>query len=629
MLAIVIGIVALMVAIGIITRTSVLQRANTELTNTLETTQNLLSVIDDIMTERVKTAMSLLHKEIAIHGTAALGKEIAIGTRQVPDLLLGGQPQANRFELVDEIKKLSGSTATLFVKQQQDFVRITTNVMHDGQRAIGTVLDPNGKAMQSIRMDRAFFGQVDILGNPFLTGYTPIHDATGSVIGVSYVGYKADLEILKQSVQNSRILTQGLLIVLDDKQRIRMYSRHADEALVKTIVNDKPDTWLIETRTFAPWNYTLLAAIPKTEINTTIYSQIHIGWIIVLGLAVGLVMMMLLTVSIGRLVVRPIVDATQLASDIAKGRLDYQIHYHSNDEIGQLIQALHQMQIVLRCFVTDVTKTSQYMNTATSDLSQTTEETMQGATEQLHSTDQVAMAMTRMTTTVNEVAHHAEQAAAATQAADLETKHGLEITQTAVQSIQNLASNMLLAGNEMHELTEHSTRIGSVIDVIRGIAEQTNLLALNAAIEAARAGEQGRGFAVVADEVRTLASRTQDATKEIRSMIELLQAGAQQAETRVYDGQEQAQASVAQAEQVAVSLDQITSTVKGIHTMNEHIANAAKQQTTVAENVNNNLQHITQIADNTNIKAQRAVTAVTQLNELSSQLQHVVHRYHI
>ena len=196
-----------------------------------------------------------------------------------------------------------------------------------------------------------------------------------------------------------------------------------------------------------------------------------------------------------------------------------------------------------------------------------TERTNDGVQKQLMETDLVATAMTEMMATVTEVASNATQTATAANEANTEANTGSKVVLTAVSSIQDLASKLEDSARIIHQLEEGSIQIGTILDVIRGIAEQTNLLALNAAIEAARAGEQGRGFAVVADEVRTLASRTQESTQEIQAMIEKLQTYSKEAVVSMEQSQEQAKESVEQAELAGQSLNTITASIATINDM--------------------------------------------------------------
>ncbi len=217
--------------------------------------------------------------------------------------------------------------------------------------------------------------------------------------------------------------------------------------------------------------------------------------------------------------------------------------------------------------------------------------------EQKDEVDKVATAMTEMSATVHEVARNATEAAEAAQRADEETTKGKMVVSQAIEAIDLLANEVNDAAQVIHRLEQDSDEIGAVLDVIRGIAEQTNLLALNAAIEAARAGEQGRGFAVVADEVRTLAQRTQQSTQEIQNMIERLQSGAQDAVKAMEQGRSRAQVGVEQAAEAGTSLETIAQAVGTISDMNTQIATAAEEQSVVAEEINLNIVSISDMAD--------------------------------
>ncbi len=261
------------------------------------------------------------------------------------------------------------------------------------------------------------------------------------------------------------------------------------------------------------------------------------------------------------------------------------------------------------------------LNTATQNMTVISKETVTGVLKQQEETDQVATAMNEMTASVQEVARTATNAAEAARNADNEAKAGKQVVLETMQSIDTLASEVEKAAETLSELEADIGNIGAIVDVIRGITEQTNLLALNAAIEAARAGEHGRGFAVVADEVRTLAARTQSSTHEIEEMVERLQQGARAAVKVMNESRESAKTSVEKAASAGSALDTITAMISTMDEMSTQISNAANEQSSVAEDINRGIVNISQIADHTADGARATSEAVDTLSSLSSQLQ--------
>lgn len=301
----------------------------------------------------------------------------------------------------------------------------------------------------------------------------------------------------------------------------------------------------------------------------------------------------------------------------------------SEDEIGQTAMAFNRRMDKFQTLMQQITGATTQLATASEEVATVAKGSGQNLEKQRAETEQVATAMNEMSATVSEVASNASSAAGAAQNADNEAKGGQTIVQQTAEEIEKLATEVESAAEVIHQLEQDSENIGGVLDVIKGIAEQTNLLALNAAIEAARAGEQGRGFAVVADEVRTLASRTQESTQEIETMIDQLQKRAQTAVRVMEQGREQAQRGAEHAKEAAASLEAITRAVATINDMNTQIASAAEEQSTVAEEMNRNITTISQISEQTSAGSQQTTTASVELTKLAGQLQSLVGQFKI
>ncbi|WP_445261278.1 methyl-accepting chemotaxis protein [Pseudomonas sp. RL_15y_Pfl2_60] len=250
----------------------------------------------------------------------------------------------------------------------------------------------------------------------------------------------------------------------------------------------------------------------------------------------------------------------------------------------------------------------------------------QGSRDQFSRTDQVATAMHEMSATAQEVANHAGEAANAADDADRSAQQGEQVMQATIETITHMSQEIITTAEVIRQLEGDSSRISKVLEVIRGIAEQTNLLALNAAIEAARAGEAGRGFAVVADEVRTLAQRTAESTAEINQIISTVQTGASNAVRAIDSGQNLSNKGLEQVTQAGVTLQQITAAVEAIRDMNRQIATAAEEQTAVAEDISRNLTEITTIASENEKNVQRTESASKNLHSLSTGLSDVTQR---
>lgn len=314
---------------------------------------------------------------------------------------------------------------------------------------------------------------------------------------------------------------------------------------------------------------------------------------------------------------------------MAEGDLTAQVKITAQDEMQLIAADMNMMIEKINALVGQVISSANQVVITSEESVAASEDTRDGVNKQNMELELVATAMNEMSATVHEVANNAASTAEATRSADKEANNGRVVVNQTIQSINELSTEMQEASSVIKQLEADSESIGSVLDVIRGIAEQTNLLALNAAIEAARAGEQGRGFAVVADEVRTLASRTQDSTQEIQTMIEKLQQGSRNAVKVMDAGMEQTEKTVATAAEAGTTLETITAAVDHIASMNEQIASAAEEQSSVAEEINRNVVNVRDVAENTANNANQTANSSETLKGVASQLQGLVAEFKV
>jgi len=449
----------------------------------------------------------------------------------------------------------------------------------------------------------------------------PFFDAFKEQYGVEnalYIPDGADFKVFGTTLSDQQVI---------DKEFLRQ-AFGGTSANMRAEIDDQPfNLYFHEIRDFSgtPVGVLVLAknrSFYVDQVNYIRNTSLMIGGI---ALLIGLMISWLMGLSISR----PIQNAVLAMRDIAKGEGDLtrRLDTSGSDEIAHLSDAFNEFAEKIRQTVAQVSGVTVQLGTAAEELAVITRETADGVRQQEEETSQVATAMNEMTATVQEVARNAADAATSASTALEETEQGKMVVDATIGSISGLADEINSAAEVINNLETQSENIGSVLDVIRGIAEQTNLLALNAAIEAARAGEQGRGFAVVADEVRTLASRTQQSTEEIQHMIEQLQGGSRQAVKVMHHSNEQAQETVSQAGKAGQSLEDISRVVVAINDMNMQIANAAEEQGLVSEEVNRNVININDAVQKSSLGAGQTSEASDSLARLAAELQQLVQQF--
>jgi len=585
----------------------------------------VLSVTDVLMMQQTRSSMALLAERSATLGEASIGPEVTVAGKQVPELMFGGKGQANNFDLVDGVTKVAGGTATLFVKSADEYVRISTNVKKDGERATGTSLAPQGKAFAAIHAGKAYYGAVDILGTPYLTGYEPIRNAQGEVIGIKYVGYKVDLAVLNEIVAKSRLLQSGFLAVLDASGKVRFHSEHTSLDKVERLLKETSG-WVMTNQNFPAWGFSVVSAYPSEEAAKI--SRDRMVAILAVGAVSCLILIVLLTVMLRKMILQPLggepTEAIVFMSRVAAGDLTLAMPATRK---GSMLASLGDMVASIRGMVAEISQSSVRLTSGAEQISTASREVATASQHQADATSSMAAAIEEMTVSINHISDSANDTQTNSIASVQLSEDGFSRVEIASREIKEIALRVSDASSRIRKLEEHANQISSIAGVIKDIAGQTNLLALNAAIEAARAGEQGRGFAVVADEVRKLAERTSSATVEIEQMIAGIQTDTVQVVGVMDAALPQVAAGVAAAEGAAISLRKIKYSAQSTLTSIREVADATKEQSVASNSIAQKVEEIATMVDETTAAMHSTAETAADLEKIANELTVLVGRF--
>ncbi|AQT12821.1 methyl-accepting chemotaxis protein [Pseudomonas protegens] len=566
---------------------------------------------------------------------------VSVAGVHTPGLHLGDVVLNNNFAEVDQFKQMTAGVATLFVRSGDDFVRVSTSLSkQDGSRAIGTLLDHAHPAYQKLMAGQGYVGRALLFERFYMTQYTPVLDRSGKVIAVLFVGFDyTDAQNAQfANLKRFRIGQSGSLALLDEQnkwlvppagvqapeQAAQVMAQAAKEPGKGRFWSDQSEDFYSLAVPFEGGPWSVVASMPKAEIRAVTWSvgiRLVIGSLLAMLLAVGA------TVWLLRSKLAPLSDLVRQAQALGGGDLSARLNVASHDEIGQLARSFNQMGEALSTMVEHIRRSAAEVNGRAQVLSGLSSGAYEGMEQQSGEITSMAGAVEEFSATSLNIADNMGSTQRLAQENAQQTHIGRTSMQEASSSLEQIAGALNSTATVINTLGQRSQEIGGIVGVITAIADQTNLLALNAAIEAARAGEQGRGFAVVADEVRNLASRTREATDEISQMINSIQQETGHAIQTMEQGNRLMQEGLSRNADVASALALIDEQSRSAGEQFAAITTATQEQSSTATVLSSNLQSIAQAnSEQREVVSNLAVTA-RELETLAADLRQEVDRF--
>ncbi|MGK4343381.1 methyl-accepting chemotaxis protein [Ectopseudomonas oleovorans] len=568
-------------------------------------------------------------------------ERVSVGSLQTPALYLGATRLNNEFTEVDDFTRMTAGVATVFVRDGSEFIRITTSLTkHDGTRALGTALDHQHPAYQRLLAGQNYVGRALLFDRNYMTQYTPMRDGSGQVIAVLFVGFDyTDAQKLQfKKLSEFRIGETGSLALLDEhgKWLVKPAGTGAVDTLPAALGeliahsgdggfwNDGQNEFYSVAMPFTGGPWMVLASMPREEIQAVTW---RVGTQLAIGSALTLLLAVIAVVWLLRRKLRPLGDLVQQAQALGAGDLGARMAQSSDDEIGELARSFNRMGEALANMVAGIRSAAQDVSARSQSMSTLSRDAYQGIDQQSGEISSMAGAVEEFSATSQNIADNMRNTERLASANAEQTRIGRTSMDQASEALVQIAEALEQTSTVINGLGQRSQEIGGIVSVITAIADQTNLLALNAAIEAARAGEQGRGFAVVADEVRNLAGRTREATNEISTMIGSIQSETSSAIATMEHGRQLMQDGLERNAKVAAVLAQISEQSAEAGEQFAAITTATSEQSSTATVLSANLQSIAQAnGEQREVVANLADTA-RELDRLAAQLRQEVERF--
>jgi methyl-accepting chemotaxis protein len=600
----------------------------------------------------------------------------------------------NNFQLVDQVKELTGGTCTIFLNEGSKAKRISTNVMNtDGTRAVGTYASQQ-VFDAVIGEGKSYYGRAWVVTDWYVTAYEPIKDTDNKVVGILFVGVKERAPSLRDAMLSAKVGKTGYIYAIDSKGIVQIHPAKEGADLSnydfikemmakgpklgeseigwitypwqnKELGDTKPRDKIVAYAYFKDWDWIIGVGSYLDEFTAPVISlrnTMMIVGLFCLGLAI------VLGVYASSMLSKPLNKLVNVSKSLAEGDASINIDINRTDEIGILADSFREVVVYLkdmagvaeriehndltvtakpksekdilgnsfqsmvknlRGIIHQLNENARELSSAATEIASSSEQMSKGANDQSSQVGQVSSAIEQMTATIIESSKNAGSATSAAKSAADTALVGGKIVNDTIQGMQKIAGVVRESAESITKLASSADQIGEIIGVIDDIADQTNLLALNAAIEAARAGEQGRGFAVVADEVRKLAERTGKATGEITNMIKGIQQQTEDAVNSMEAGIQEVDKGRDLADKAGTSLNEIVSMAQRVTEMIGQMATASDEQSSAAEQISKNIEHISSVTKETATGAQESAAAAEELNRQAESLKKTVEMFRV
>ncbi|MDR3351558.1 MAG: methyl-accepting chemotaxis protein [Zoogloeaceae bacterium] len=613
-------------------------------------TLNMVEVFNDTLEKEAGRLGRMLQASLPQGYALDENEHVSVAGAATPVLTAGGVRLNLNLDFVDRFTATSGAVATVFARTGEDFIRITTSLKkEDGERALGTLLNRDHPARAAILSGQSFTGKARLFNREYMTHYLPIHDTSGRVVGALFIGldFTTELAVLREEIMKIRFGENGYMYVLDAGKNAGVMVMHPTLE-GRSILEEKDADGLAYVRRIIEAKdgvlpYRFVDGNGRTRGKIAVFSHVpKWDWIIVSApevvemtkearavrnhLIAGALVLIVLLIAVvfftsRAWVSRPLAQTIAVLEEIAQGNLTVAIAAHGNDETGRLLAATALMRQQMRDALVNIQDAAGKLAESAQQLVGAADEVATQSTRQSEAATTMAASIEEMHASIEHVSANAQAASQVSSDSDTVSREGAGVIQQAVDSMNRIAGTVRATSGAVGALEQESQSISSIVRVIQEIAEQTNLLALNAAIEAARAGEQGRGFAVVADEVRKLAERTSSSTQEINALIQRILSGTADTVTRMEAGVRQVEEGVTYAAQAGKRIGNIRESASQVSEAITAISQALIQQSSATTSIAQSVEHIADMADRNSQMAQDSARLAAELETLAQTLQ--------